>query len=238
MQSALRLLFPPACLGCGAAVGSDFGLCGPCWRETPFIGGVICDHCGIGLPGGEAGEHALCDDCMKTGRPWLRGRAALLYEGRARDLVLRLKHADRDDIAIAAADWMVRAARGLAVPEMIVAPVPLHWRRRLRRRYNQSALLSRGIARQARLTDVPDLLIRTGATRVLDGLGREARFDALAGQMTVAPRHASGLSGRPVLLVDDVMTTGATLAEATRACLAAGSGPVSVLVLARVGKPP
>lgn len=237
MQSALHLLFPPQCLSCGAPVADDFGLCGPCWRDTPFVTGLVCDLCGTPLPGdAEAGERARCDDCLTLARPWSRGRAALLYRDTGRRLVLALKHGDRLELAAPAARWMLRAAAPILQPGMIVAPVPLHWTRLFTRRYNQSALLAQEIARAAQLVHCPDLLRRLRRTPTQDGRTRDARFENLARTIAVHPRHRARIAGRSVLIVDDVMTSGATLAAAAEACHAAGAGQVSVLTLARVAK--
>jgi predicted amidophosphoribosyltransferase len=119
---------------------------------------------------------------------------------------------------------------------MIVAPVPLHWMRLLKRRYNQSALLAQALARHVGLPMCPDLLQRQRRTQSMDGLTKEVRFTSVKGAIRVHPRRRLRLAGRPVLLVDDVMTSGATLSAATDACLAAGSGPVYVVALARVAK--
>jgi ComF family protein len=232
MQAALRLVYPPRCLACGEGVDSDFGLCGPCWRDTPFVVGAVCDHCGAPQPG-EMAEGIVCDDCLRLARPWERGRAAMVYDGAGRQMVLALKHADRTDLARPAAGWLARAAAPLVVPGMLVVPVPLHWWRLVRRRYNQSALLAAGLARRLALDHCPDALIRRRRTPSQEGRSREARFANLAEAIAVHPRRAGRLCGRPVLLVDDVMTSGATLAACAEACLAAGSGPVSVVTLAR-----
>lgn len=235
MQSLTRLLYPPQCLCCDEMVQDDFALCPACWRDTPFITGLACDACGTPLPG-EAGETAHCDDCLALARPWHQGRAALLYKDNARDIVLKLKHADRMDLAPAAARWLHRAAAPLIRPGMIVAPVPLHWFRLIRRRYNQSALLSARLAQMAGLTHIPDLLTRPRRTPPQDHKDRDARFRNLTGAIRPHPRHAERLRGAEVLLIDDVMTSGATLAAASEACLAAGATRVSVAVLARVAK--
>lgn len=235
-QTAMRLVYPPRCTICGTQVESDFGLCGPCWRDTPFISGLVCDACGTPLPGQDTGQPELCDDCLTTARPWQRGRAAMLYRDNGRKLVLALKHGDRHDILRPAAQWMARAAAPILTRDMIVAPVPLHWLRMLRRSYNQSALLSQAVARQAGLAQCPDLLLRPRRTRSLDGLSREERFAMLDQSIRLHPRRARLLAGRPVLLVDDVMTSGATLSAAAQACLAAGAGTVHVLTMARVAR--
>jgi len=117
---------------------------------------------------------------------------------------------------------------------MIVAPVPLHWTRLLRRRYNQSALLSRAMARAAGLAHAPDLLVRPRRTPSQDGRDRQGRFENMTGALRV--RRPAQVAGRHILLIDDVMTTGATLATAAEACLDAGASDVSVVVLARVTK--
>lgn len=236
MQSVLRAVFPPQCMNCGTMVDADFALCPDCWRETAFIRGLVCESCGVPLPGEADGRAEYCDECLTNARPWARGRAALLYRGTGRSLTLALKHGDRQDLAAAMARWMVQAGADLLVPDTLVAPVPLHRWRLLRRRFNQSALLARAVARQTGAECCPDLLLRVRATGSQDGRGREERFANIAGAIRLHPDRAARLRGRPVLIVDDVMTSGATLSIAAEACLAGGAAEVSVLVLARVAK--
>jgi len=236
LQAALELLYPPQCISCATPVASDFGLCGECWRATPFIGGLVCDQCGIPLPGPDAGDSAVCDDCIAIARPWGQGRAALLYRDNARSLVLALKHGDRMDLARPAGGWLLKAARPILGPETLVVPVPLHWVRLLRRQYNQAALLSARMAGIAGLAHCPDALVRRRPTGTQDGRTRDGRFANLVGAFAVPPRRRSRVADREVLLVDDVMTSGATFAAATEALLAAGARSVNVLALARVAK--
>ena len=238
LQSALRLAFPPRCILCEATVSTDFGLCANCWRDTVFIGGLVCDLCGTPLPGEDAGQAEHCDDCRTIARPWAKGRAAILYKDKGRELVLALKHGDRLDLVRPAAGWMARAALPmlLAGAPPVVVPIPLHWMRLLTRRYNQSAELARRIARSLSLDCCPDALRRVRGTGTQDGRSRDGRFANLDGALQVAPSRFGRVKGRTVLLVDDVMTSGATFAAATEACLAAGATQVSVLALARVAK--
>lgn len=125
-----------------------------------FITGLACDACGVPLPGENKDEVAHCDSCLIAPRPWAQGRAALLYEGMARRLVLSLKHGDRQDLVIPMARWMAKKSRDLAAENAVIAPVPLHWWRMFRRRYNQSALLAKRIAGERGFDFCPDLLLR------------------------------------------------------------------------------
>jgi predicted amidophosphoribosyltransferase len=244
LQSALRLIYPAQCLACGDRVEQEDALCPACWRETPFISGIVCDACGVPLPGTEgadpAGAPVHCDDCLRLARPWQRGRAAMLYGGTARRLVLALKYADRLDLARACGGWLATAAAPILRPGTLVAPVPLHWTRLLRRRYNQSAVLAQALS--ARLPPdagaelCPDLLVRRRCTAMQEGRDLGARHANLDGALALHPRRGVRAAGRHVLLVDDVMTSGATLAAAADACLAGGAREVDVAVLVRVPK--
>jgi predicted amidophosphoribosyltransferase len=236
LQSVVRAVYPAQCIGCGALTDSDFALCGACWRETEFIGGLVCDSCGTSLPGEDDGQPTYCDDCLQLARPWSRGRAALVYKGKGRQLVLALKHGDRTDIVRAAGTWMANVAAPLLHPDTILVPVPLHWTRLLRRRYNQAALLAQQVGLRLGRPVCPDLLIRTRRTRSLDGHSRDARFAALQGVIAPHSGRIEQVRDRHVILVDDVMTSGATFAAAAEACRIAGAVDVCVLALARVAK--
>lgn len=236
MQTAVHAVFPPECISCGAGVDTDFGLCGACWAETPFITGAACDRCGAPLPGAAPEDGLTCDDCMTTARPWGRGRAVLVYAENGRKLVLALKHGDRAEIARAAGIWMARAAGPLIGEDTVIVPVPLHWWRLFRRRFNQSALLAQAMANQTGGFFAPDALRRIRSTGSQDGLGHEGRFENLRDAIHPHPKRGHILAGRDVLLVDDVMTSGATLAAASQAAFEAGAKNVHVIALARVAR--
>lgn len=235
-QTALGVIFPPRCLGCGGLVDQDFGLCGSCWAQTPFISGLICHTCGVPVPGLSDGVEVRCDDCLKTPRPWTAGRAALLYQDRGRQLVLALKHGVRVEVAYAAAMWMQSAGKDLLQDGVLIAPVPLHWTRLFQRTFNQSALLAQALADRTGHEMCPDLLVRGKRTQTLENKTAAARFEMLHDAIKIHARRRHRIVGRKVVLVDDVMTSGATLAAAAQACHAAGSGDVFVLTLARVTK--
>lgn len=235
MQSVIRAVYPPQCVACDTQTAAEDGLCGPCWRDTVFVQGLSCDACGAPLMG-EGHGPLHCDDCMRIARPWAQGRTALVYDGIGRQLVLGLKHGDRTDLAVPAAKWMLHAGRDILTPGMVVVPVPLHWSRLIARRYNQAALLSRLIARGLDGVHVPDALQRRRRTAKMEHVSRDARFAAMQGAITPHPRRLHLVAGRNVVIVDDVMTSGATLTAATDAIMAAGAQRVCVLTLARVVK--
>lgn len=234
MKAGRAILFPPQCLDCGTGVAEDGALCPTCWREAEFIGACHCERCGIPLPGDDEEAGLACDDCLVRARPWRQGRAALVYAGSGRRLVLALKHGDRPDLAPALGRWLAAAAAPLIRPEAVVVPVPLHPRRLLARKYNQAALLGAAVARAHGLRLDAAALRRTRHTPMQDHGSVADRFANVEGAIEVAPR--ARLEGRPVLLVDDVMASGATLGAAAEALVAAGAGPVSVAVLARAVK--
>ncbi|MEC9105234.1 MAG: phosphoribosyltransferase family protein, partial [Pseudomonadota bacterium] len=145
-------------------------------------------------------------------------------------------HGDRLDLMGPAARGMARAGGDLVQSEMLVTAIPLHWRRRVKRRYNQSVELGRRVARLLDLDFCPDVLIRPRATPVLDGKSPTDRLRALDGALVLNPARQGLIAGRPVLLVDDVMTSGATLSVASRALTQGGAANVRVLTLARAVK--
>ena len=236
MQSALALLYPAQCVGCGEPVEDTHGLCGKCWAETPFITGHVCDKCGAPLAGDSDGAVDHCDECMTTPRPWSRGRAALHYSGAGRRYVLQIKLSDRLDLVPPAATWMARAARPFLTSDLLVVPVPAHWARIFLRRYNQASELARALAKTAGLDIAPTALVRPNRTGKQEKKSRDERFENLSGAIVPHPKRKGELTGRRVLLVDDVLTSGATFAAATEACFAAGAREVHVVALARTVK--
>lgn len=235
MQRLAKLIYPAQCITCDEMIEAERGLCPKCWSQTPFIIDPPCDACGRPLIG-EVQQGDLCDDCQSNSRPWDRGRAVMLYADNGRSLVLKFKHGDRTDLARPAGAWLADAAAPLIAPDTVVVPVPLHWLRIFRRRYNQSALLAAQLAKIHGLDYVPDLLRRPQATRKLDGMTAIQREETVSGAIAFSQKHHKKIADRHVLLVDDVMTTGATLAQCARICLAAGAKRVSITVLARVAR--
>lgn len=229
----LNTIYPPRCLACPAPTDAPHGLCPACWRETHFIAGATCRKCGLPLMG-DGDEGDLCEGCLNHPPAWDRGAAAVLYTGAGGKVVLGLKHGDRLDMVKPLAGWMATSGRELLDRADVIAPVPLHWRRLIKRRYNQSAELAKRLSALSGKPAAVDLLSRIRATTPQENMDRLARQTNQAGAFIVPPRHRHLVEARSVLLIDDVMTSGATLSACADACRAAGAERVDVLVLARV----
>jgi ComF family protein len=234
--AALDVLLPPQCLKCRAAVDRQGLLCPACWGEASWLAPPLCAACGFPFEYDE-GPGALCAACTRASPLFERARAALVYDDASKALILGFKHADRLEGAPAYGRWLARAGAELVQDAELIAPVPLHRWRLLRRRYNQAALLALSLGRAAGKPCVPDLLARVKATRSQGGLGRAGRAENVRAAFAVRPRRRDALQGRRVLLVDDVYTTGATATACARALLRAGAAAVDVLTLARVVRP-
>lgn len=198
-----------------------------------FLDGPVCDGCGAPFEY-EPEPGARCAACMARRRAFDAARAACLYDEISRDPILKLKHADRLELAPLFARWLSRAAGELLEQADAVAPVPLHPLRLLRRRYNQAAEIARPLARLGRLDYLPDALVRRRATESQGGKSGAGRRRNVAGAFAVPPARRAQVAGRRILLVDDVMTTGATAEGCARALKAAGALRVDVAVVARV----
>ncbi|MEO8926488.1 MAG: ComF family protein [Caulobacteraceae bacterium] len=232
---ALDLLLPPRRLdeGPGGASVQSPGLGADSWTRIAFIEAPFCDGCGAPFEY-DLGVGARCAVCQGRRPAFDHARAACLYDEHSRDLILKLKHADRTDLAGLFARWIARAAADV-LPELDgVVPVPLHRWRLLRRRYNQAAEIARPLARQAGLAYLPDALTRTRSTGSQGGKSGSGRRRNVAGAFVVAPSWRRRIEGRRLLLIDDVLTTGATVEACARALKGAGAARVDVAVIARV----
>jgi ComF family protein len=233
---ALDLLLPPLCLTCDTAVSAQGQLCADCFRQTGFITEPCCHSCGAPFAT-RAAAREPCAECRADPPPWRQARAALRYDAQARRIVLPLKYADRPELAAALAPLMQRAGSALLQRCETIVPVPLHRARLLARRFNQAALLARALGRLGGRPTLLDALQRTRRTAPLADLPAAARAREVADAFAVRPRRAAALRGRQVLLVDDILTSGATARACTQALLGAGAAGVDVLVAARVADP-
>lgn len=229
----LDFLYPPACLACGVPVATHDALCAACFARLRPITAPMCPR--LGLPFEiDMGQGALSAEALADPPPFRRARAALVYGEIARTLVARLKYADRPDLARFCARLMVSAGAEFWGDRPVLVPVPMHRWRLFGRGYNQSTELAREIGRLTGLPVMPGLVARIKATRPQVGLSGAARRRNLGGAFRVSPKAAAQLGNRPVVLIDDVITTGATLRTLTGVLNRAGIGKVDVLGFARV----
>ena len=234
----LDAALPPHCLTCEAAVSDHGTFCAGCFGGLSFITTPLCEGCGLPMPfAGPRGEMGRCEACLARPHAFTQARAAWLYDEAARRLILPFKHGDRTALAGPIARHMARAGAALLAQADLLVPVPLHPSRLRTRGYNQSALLARHLAKGTGRPWLPDTLRRIRATTSLGEMGAAQRRVAVAGAFTVAPRHTPRLTGRRILLIDDVLTSGATADACAEALLAAGATAVDVLAAARVPAP-
>lgn len=230
---ALDALLPPLCLSCGEVVAEPGSLCPACWESVSFLGDPQCSACGEPFEY-EIGTGSLCGRCTQNAPPWGRARAVFRYDDGAKALILRFKHADRIEGAPAFARWMARAGAELLDQCDVIVPVPLHRWRLLARRYNQAALLAQHLSRLSGRSVEPEALIRLRSTASMGHLKRDERRKNVKNAFILADRLRPAIEGSAVLLVDDVLTTGATVGECARVLLGGGARSVDVLTLGRV----
>ncbi len=228
----IDLLLPPTALDEGERPQSP-GLSVRAWERIAFLDAPVCNGCGAPFPY-DLGPGARCAACMAAPRAFARARAACLYDEHSRDLILKLKHADRTDLAPLFARWIARAAAELVEDCDAVVPVPLHRSRLFSRRYNQAAEIARPLARYVKRTYRPDVLVRARDTGTQGGKSSRGRRINVRGAFRVPRSRRKQIEGRRVLLIDDVFTTGATVEACAKALLAAGAAGVDVAVIARV----
>jgi ComF family protein len=234
LGKALRdTLFPPHCFGCEKLVAEPGSVCGGCWPKIRFIERPFCEVLGTPFQH-DLGEGMLSGDAIANPPPFRRARAAVGFSGVPRQMVQSLKYHDHPELARWMAAWMVRAGRESLKETDVIVPVPLHPRRFLMRRFNQSAELARHVGRQTGKPFDPAALFRVKLTKQQVGLGALERQDNVRGAFKVPDEARIKIAGKGVLLIDDVYTTGATVIAATNALTRGGAAHVDVLTFARV----
>jgi ComF family protein len=237
-RAAFDLLLPPTCPTCDAPVDAPHLMCAACFQGITLLAEPFCRRCGVPFPHQEAGGRArLCPTCQHAPPEFDRARAAFRYDAGSERLILPLKYADRTELAAVLALHMARAGAELLRAADLLVPVPLHRRRLFARRYNQAALLARALARRSGRPAVPDALVRRRATAALGQMSAAERAAEVADAFAVRACREPRVRGRRVLLIDDVLTSGATANACTRALRAAGATAVDVLAAARVPDP-
>jgi ComF family protein len=226
-------LFPPVCLACREPVGSHDALCPGCWTRIEFIRPPICDRLGMPMPF-STGERMVSAAAVADPPDYDRARAVARYDGTVRRLVHDLKFRDRQDSRRLLAQWMTIAGKDLLEEAQLIVPVPLGRWRLISRRFNQAAMLGEEVARLAAKDFEPLALVRTRHTRSQVGLTRSERRENVRGAFAVPAALQPRIAGRGVLLVDDIVTTGATVGAAARALKRAKAARVDVLAVAMV----
>jgi ComF family protein len=229
----LDTALPPLCPACKKPVADDGGLCPGCWSQLSFITPPYCERLGIPFAY-DPGPGVLSMQAIADPPAYERARAAVRYDDIARTLVHALKYGDRLDLAPTLGRWMMQAGGALLAEANALVPVPLHWRRLWWRRFNQSAALAAVVAAQTKLPVAHAALARVKATRQQVGLTKSERADNVQGAFRVRSEARADVKDRRLVLVDDVLTSGATVDACARALLRAGAAAVDVLVFARV----
>jgi ComF family protein len=237
LRSALHFLvdtaLPPLCAACRSPLGDGAGLCADCWAKLHFIEPPYCARLGIPFTY-DPGPGLLSMEAIANPPAYDRARAAVRYDDIARELVHRFKYGDRLDLAPMLGQWMARAGRELLAEADALVPVPLHWRRLWTRRFNQSAALATAVSGLSGVRVLSETLKRVRATPQQVGLDKTERAANVQGAFKVAPERKADVKGRRLILMDDVLTSGATVDACARALLRAGAAHVDVLVFARV----
>jgi ComF family protein len=234
-RAAAVIVFPPACLCCRQATVTPGALCATCWAQVRFIERPFCERLGTPFAMDLGSEGLLSPEAVANPPVFARARAVAYFEdGPVRQLVHRLKYSDRMELAKPLGAWMARAGNELLVEADLLVPVPLHRRRLAARRFNQANSLAQAISAQCGVPVDPFVLARIKATPSQVGLSRSQRALNMQGAFRVPEGMETRINGRAIVLIDDVMTSGATVNAASRALLRGGVRQVDVLVFARL----
>lgn len=231
-ETFLNILLPPRCLGCHTQVASPGKLCGDCWSNIQFIHPPYCQCCGFPFEY-DVGEEALCGKCLDSRPSYDAARAVYVYDDESRSLITRFKYADQLQGIETFSRWMTQTGAALLEETDIIMPVPLHRIRLFTRRYNQAAMLAQSIGRLSHIPVRVDMLYRTRHNPAQASLNKRQRHKNVRGAFAIRPRTLPILEDQHVLLIDDVITTGATIEECTRTLKKAGAAKVNVLALAK-----
>ena len=237
-EKIIDFVLPPRCPITGDLVDSQGMVSPDAWKTLSFITAPFCARCGhpfeFALPAGS--EASVCPTCLKTPPAYQKARSALVYDESSRGFILGFKHGDQTQNVVAMVPWLMQAGVDFWKDADLIAPVPLHWTRLLRRRYNQSAILGARVAKAAGIMFLPDVLARVRRTPVQGHLNATQRHKNVAHAFNVPRHRAASIAGKVIVLVDDVYTTGATVNECAKALLDAGAAKVYVLTLAKALK--
>lgn len=234
LRKIIDALLPPRCIKCGAILSSDGGLCADCFNDINFISEPYCQKCGHPFEKAPGGKKKLCGKCLRNSRtPFRFSRSAVHYDESSKNLILAFKFMDCTDNALLLARWLNLAGRDIwKEGAEVLVPVPLHYTRLLKRRYNQCGLLASELSKLTGLPADYNSLIKHKATKPQVEFSGHERVKNIKGVFSV--KHPEKIKGKRVVLIDDVMTTGSTLKECALALKKAGAKSVDTLTVARV----
>lgn len=235
LHRLLNIIFPPQCLVCDGRVATHGAMCGACWQGVAFITDPMCDACGLPFEF-DIGKNAMCADCLHTRPPYAHARAAFRYDEKSNRLITRFKYGDHTQLAKIYGQWLTSAGKELLARSDLLIPVPLHYWRFVSRRFNQSAMLAGEISKKTGLLHLPNAIKRTRHTKQQTGLTKPQREENVKNAFTINKRYKQMVKGKNILLIDDVITTGSTIEQCTKALIKAGAAQVNVLTLARAGR--
>ena len=237
LRSLVDLVYPPRCALCGAAIAEQTGLCAVCWSELELPGQPCCSTCQRPMSAKQVAQNLQCGGCQGDAPNHSGIHAATLYNDASRKLVLNFKHGRRIALARLLGRLMARQlppSSDPSEPLPLLVPVPLHYWRLWGRGFNQAALLAREIARLGKGELAVDALVRKKQTPSLGGLGRADRERILSGSIALRKSRVGCIAGRHIILVDDVLTSGATSRACVAALLEGGAASVRIACFARV----
>jgi len=230
-SGAADLIIPPVCLACQEPLSQHNSLCASCWAEVSFIRAPLCDRLGLPMPF-DAGEPMVSAAAIANPPKYDHARSVAHFSGVMREMILAFKYGDTHNARALFGRWLSSAGGELIANCDVITPVPMHRRRLVSRRFNQSAILARELARTNKRRYEPQLIKRVRHTQSQVGLTNAQRRRNLAGAFAVHPKQRLRIEGRNILLVDDVITTGTTLNACARALKRAGAARVDALALA------
>jgi ComF family protein len=237
----LSLILPPRCPISGEIVERPGLLSAEAWAALRFVSSPKCSCCGIPFEvslteGNSVAADLTCGACFETKPSFRMARSALVYDDASRDMVLAFKHGDRTELVVTFAPWMAQAGGEILQDADVLIPVPLHWVRLLKRRYNQAALLAQAVSKHTGVACWLDGLDRVKNTVSQGHRSAKDRHENVRNVFRVPKRYADRIAGKKIVLIDDVMTTGATVSSCAKLLYACGADRVDVLTLARAVK--
>lgn len=241
-RQSINLLLPPRCPVTGDIVDRPGMVSPAAWSTLRFVSAPQCTCCGMPFEvlaeGLSADEHEThCGPCLAQPKPYSRARSSLVYDDASKSLILAFKHGDQTQLTVTFAPWLMTAAQGMIDGADVLVPVPLHWMRLIKRRYNQAALLGNALAELSGKPCWPDVLQRRKNTVTQGHLNFKQRHENVRSAFTLKDIYKDRIKGKRIILIDDVHTTGATIEECTEVLMAGGAQRVDVLTLARVVRP-